>query len=78
MTDKKFKEMTGTVLRRSGDKTVAVAVARVVKHPRYQKRQIRNKTYLAHDPKNSAEVGSRVTIRETRPLSARKHWIIVK
>ena len=78
MTTQNHKEMTGHVIRRSGDKTVAVAVARVVKHPLYQKRQVRNKTYLVHDPNNTATVGDTVVIRETRPLSARKHWIIVK
>ncbi len=70
--------MTGEVIRRSGDKTVAVRIARVTRHPRYGKRQVRNKTYLVHDEKNACVVGQIVTIRETRPLSARKRWVVVK
>jgi len=77
MTQQDHKEMTGQVIRRSGDKTVAVQVARVEQHPRYKKRQIRNKTYLVHDPNNTCQVGDSVTIRETRPLSARKRWIVI-
>ena len=77
MTTPNFKEIQGQVIRRSGDKTVAVAVSRVVKHPLYQKRQVRTKTYLVHDPNNTAQVGDAVTIRATRPLSAKKRWIIV-
>ena len=78
MDTKQRKEIKGHVVRRSGDKTVAVSVARVVRHPIYQKRQISHKTYLAHDPENKAQVGDMVTLRETRPLSARKRWIIVR
>jgi small subunit ribosomal protein S17 len=77
MTVKKYKEMTGTVLRRSGDKTVAVVVTRVERHPVYEKRRTRKKTYLTHDPNNTAQVGDEVIIRATRPLSARKRWVIV-
>lgn len=78
MATKNYKEMTGQVTRRSGDKTVAVQVSRVEKHPMYQKRQVRNKTYLAHDQNNTCQVGDVVTIRETRPLSARKRWVVMK
>lgn len=77
MNEKKYKEMTGKVVRRSGDKTVAVLVSRVERHPVYEKRRTRNKTYLTHDPKNEAQVGDEVVIRETRPISARKRWIVV-
>jgi len=77
MTTPNFKAIRGQVIRRSGDKTVAVSVSRVVKHPLYQKRQVRTKTYLVHDPNNAAQVGDAVTIRATRPLSAKKRWIIV-
>lgn len=78
MPPKKDKEMTGTVVRRSGDKTVAVLVSRVERHPVYEKRRTRNKTYLTHDPNNTAQIGEAVTIRATRPLSARKRWVIVE
>lgn len=77
MTTKNHKQMNGTVLKRSGDKTVAVVISRVEQHPVYGKRQVRNKKYLVHDPHNTAKVGDVVVIQETRPLSARKRWIIV-
>ena len=77
MNDKAAKEIQGVVTRKSGDKTVAVLVTRVEKHPVYEKRQLRNKTYLVHDEKNTAQVGDTVTIRATRPISARKRWAIV-
>lgn len=78
MNEKHYKEMKGQVIRRSGDKTVAVRVSRVEQHPMYKKRQVRNKTYLVHDPNNAAKIGDLVVIRETRPLSARKRWIITQ
>lgn len=77
MTDKIIKMMTGKVVKRSGDKTVAVEVRTVQRHPRYRKTITRTKKYLAHDPKNSIEVGQTVRIRHVRPLSARKRWLVM-
>ena len=71
------RQLTGEVVRRSGDKTVAVAVKRAVSHPLYHKRSTVTTTYLAHDPKNESQVGQQVTIREHRPLSRHKRWLIV-
>ncbi len=71
------RTLDGEVVRRSGDKTVAVAVHHVKMHPRYHKRSNVTQTYLAHDPNNSAEIGEKVQIREHRPISRRKRWIIV-
>lgn len=68
--------MRATVLRKSGDKTVAVMVSRVVVNAIYQKRRTVTKTYLAHDEENKAVIGSIVTIKQSRPLSARKRWTI--
>lgn len=70
--------LTGVVARKSGDKTVAVEVSRVVVHPMYQKRRMSVSTYLVHDPKNEAKVGDKVRIKESRPLSAHKRWIIIE
>lgn len=72
------RRMSGLVLRKSGDKTVSVEVSRVSEHPLYHKRITRRKRYLVHDGTNTAEVGMRVTIAETRPMSRSKRWIIVK
>lgn len=71
------RTLTGVVVKRSGDKTVAVTVTRVEVHKLYHKRRTRTKKYLAHDPNNASQVGDTVTIQESRPLSARKRWVIV-
>lgn len=71
------RRVQGVVVRRSGDKTVSVMVTRVIRHPKYGKKLVFTKRYLVHDPENKAEVDQIVVIRETRPLSARKRWIVV-
>jgi small subunit ribosomal protein S17 len=73
----KPRTLQGEVVRRSGDKTVAVAVKSTYVHPRYNKRSTVTKKYLVHDPKNVGEVGQKVTIQEYRPMSARKRWILL-
>jgi len=70
------KEFTGQVVSRSGDKTIAVEVVRVMQHLAYAKTVRRTKKYLVHDPKNKAEVGQTVLIEESRPFSKRKRWIL--
>jgi small subunit ribosomal protein S17 len=57
--------------------TITVAVERYVKHPKYKKYQRRTKKYLVHDAGNTAKEGQVVDIRETRPLSKRKHFELV-
>ncbi len=69
--------LQGVVVARSGDKTVAVEVTRVHRHPLYDKKLTRSKRYLAHDGGNAVTVGQTVTIQETRPLSRRKRWLVV-
>lgn len=73
----KPRELRGQVVRRSGDKTIAVAIKTTKVHPRYHKRSSRTKVYLAHDPQNAAQVGQQVTIRESRPISRRKRWLLI-
>lgn len=70
--------MQGMVVKKSGDKTVAVAVARVTTLPPYGKKTTITTRYLTHDPNNQAVVGEKVTITATRPLSRRKRWVIVR
>jgi len=60
------------------DKTVVVEVEDRVKHPLYGKVIRRSTKIKAHDEANSAGVGDRVLIMETRPLSATKHWRLVE
>ena len=66
----------GTVVSNKMDKTVVVFVERTILHPRYRKVIKRGKKYYAHNEKNELKVGQKVRIRETRPLSKMKRWII--
>ncbi len=72
------KERKGVVISKSGDKSVIVQGERRERHPIYGKVVRRFKKYHAHDEDNTAKVGDTVCIRETRPLSATKRWMIVK
>ncbi|MDA1168859.1 MAG: 30S ribosomal protein S17 [bacterium] len=71
------RELDGVVVSKSGQKTVAVEIVRVIAHSLYGKRIKQTKRYLAHDESNSLSVGDTVTIQESRPLSARKRWVVV-
>lgn len=66
------RQLIGTVSSSKGDKTIVVTVRTRKTHPIYRKQYIVSKKFMAHDAKNEAEVGDRVSITETRPLSARK------
>ncbi len=70
----KRRVLRGTVVSTKMQDTIAVAVERYVKHPKYKKFQKRTKKYLVHDKGNTATVGDQVEIRETRPLSRHKHF----
>ena len=67
----------GTVISAKAKDTITVAVNRYVKHPKYKKYIVKTKKYLAHDAGNKKTVGERVTIRSCRPISKRKHFIVV-
>ena len=68
----------GIVTSTAMQKTVRVAVDRLVQHPLYRKTLRRTSTFLAHDENGSCKVGDRVRIVETRPLSAHKRWRLVE
>ena len=68
------KHKIGTVVSDRMDKTVVVRVERLVSHPVYKKYVKRRVTYKAHDERNEYQVGDRVEIVETRPLSRDKRW----
>lgn len=72
------KKLQGTVISDKMNKTVVVAVTRFVKHPKYHKYLKITKKYKAHDETNSAQVGDKVQIVSTRPLSKDKHFMIVR
>jgi small subunit ribosomal protein S17 len=70
--DKRTK--VGVVVSNKMQKTVVVAVENVVKHDMYQKYIKRTSKFLAHAEQNDVNIGDRVVIEETRPLSKRKRW----
>ncbi|MEI2766222.1 MAG: 30S ribosomal protein S17 [Dermatophilaceae bacterium] len=72
------KTRQGYVVSDKMDKTVVVEVEDRVKHPLYGKVLRRSSKVKAHDEANSAGVGDRVLIMETRPLSATKRWRVVE
>lgn len=67
----------GQVIRHVCDKTAVVQVKKMSKHPLYNKNIIKMKTYAAHDSENIYEKGEWVRIRESRPLSKTKKWVII-
>lgn len=70
--------LTGRVVSDKMDKTVTVEVTRLVKHPRYKKYLTRRKRYKAHDENNECQLNDTVVIRESRPLSKMKRWVVVE
>jgi small subunit ribosomal protein S17 len=66
--------MIGTVVSNKMDKTIVVSVERLVKHRLYHKFIRRRSKFAAHDEKNVCNIGDRVMITESRPLSKTKRW----
>jgi small subunit ribosomal protein S17 len=69
--------LQGTVVSDACDKTVIVRVERRVMHPVYKKYVLSSKKYAAHDEGNRYRTGDTVRIEESRPLSKRKHWMVI-
>lgn len=72
------KTRTGKVVSDKMDKTIVVAIEELVQHKLYKKSVKRTVKFKAHDANNEAQVGDRVQIMETRPLSREKRWRLVK
>ncbi|HEX8255569.1 MAG TPA: 30S ribosomal protein S17 [Thermoanaerobaculia bacterium] len=72
--DQNARTKTGVVVSNKMQKTVVVAVENLVKHGMYQKYIKRTSKFLAHSEQPDINVGDRVVIEETRPLSKRKRW----
>ena len=72
------KERVGTVVSDKMEKTVVVAVESRFPHPIYQKTVSRTTRYKVHDEDNRCQVGDRVRITETRPLSRSKRWAVAE
>ncbi len=76
MTNK--RELIGVVVRDKVDKSVVVAVERRVRDAIYGKIKRRTSKFMAHDESNSAKVGDRVAMVESRPLSRRKRFVVTR
>ena len=70
------REMTGVVTSSKPDKTITVRVDRRVRHPVYGKFIRRSTRLAAHDETNACAEGDTVTIRQTRPISKTKRWVL--
>ncbi|WCE29466.1 30S ribosomal protein S17 [Vibrio sp. SCSIO 43137] len=77
MSDK-IRTMQGRVVSDKMDKSIVVAIERMVKHPIYGKFVKRTTKLHAHDETNECGLGDTVEIRECRPLSKTKSWTLVK
>ena len=74
----KRKTKIGHVVSNKMDKTVVVAVETAKRHPLYRKTFKRVVRYKAHDEDNKCNLGDKVRIIETRPLSRQKHWRVAE
>jgi small subunit ribosomal protein S17 len=72
------RNITGRVVSDKADKTIVINVTTRKTHPVYKKQYTVNTKYMAHDDQNQAKVGDVVTVAETRPLSRRKHFTLIK
>ena len=69
--------LTGVVTSNKADKTITVKIERKVKHPLYGKVVKRASKVHAHDENNSASIGDTVSVKECRPISKTKTWVLV-
>ncbi|NIA27723.1 MAG: 30S ribosomal protein S17 [Desulfobulbaceae bacterium] len=74
---KQTRTVVGRVISDKMDKTVSVAVERLIKHPMYGKYIRRTTKVLAHDANNECKPGDRVAISECKPISKNKAWAVV-
>jgi small subunit ribosomal protein S17 len=71
------KKLVGVVIGHRMDKTTVISVSRMKRHGTYEKYLTARKTYVAHDPRNLCQVGDKVRIIESRPISKTKRWQVV-
>ena len=70
------RRLVGEVTSDKMDKTVVVVVERHYRHPLYKKVIRGTKKYMVHDEENACQIGDKVRIIESRPLSRRKRWAV--
>ena len=79
MSDRNMRKTeVGKVVSDKMDKTIVVAIEDSVKHPIYKKVMKRTVKLKAHDENNECNIGDRVLVMETRPLSTDKRWRLVE
>lgn len=76
--NRSVKESEGYVVSDGMQKSVVVEVTRLTRHPLYGKVLRKSRRFTAHDELDTCHLGDRVMIRQTRPLSKRKRWRVVK
>lgn len=72
------KVREGVVVSSKMDKTIVISIVERVRHPKYAKFVQRTKKLYAHDEANDAQVGDRVRVMETRPMSKQKRWRLIE
>lgn len=72
------RTIIGSVVSDKADKTIVLSVTVRKTHPLYKKQYSRSTKYMAHDENNEAKIGDLVEVVETRPISARKHFKLVR
>lgn len=72
------KERVGVVVSSKMDKSIIITVKRKEKHPKYGKFVNKTSKFYAHDEKNDCNIGDKVKIMETRPISKLKKWRLVE
>lgn len=72
------KVREGVVVSSKMDKTIVISIVERVRHPKYAKFVQRTKKMYAHDEANDAQVGDRVRVMETRPMSKQKRWRLIE
>jgi small subunit ribosomal protein S17 len=78
MERNKRKTRVGWVVSNRMQRTIVVAIDRLLKHPRYNRVIKRTSKLYAHDEKNQCQIGDKVLIMETRPISKLKRWRLVE
>ncbi len=72
------QQMTGTVVSNKMDKTVVVKVDVRMRHPKYHKSYTKSLKYKAHDAENTCQIGDKVVIESSRPISKDKKFTVIK
>tara|TARA_B100001175_G_C18948759_1_gene374898 strand:- start:47 stop:316 length:270 start_codon:yes stop_codon:yes gene_type:complete len=73
---KNIRRTSGVVVSDSMDKSATVAVQRRLKHPLYNKYIYKTTKIMIHDEENASKVGDKVMIRESKPISKNKAWVL--